>query len=74
VLQHDGASLVISVFVEDHSVTPRNVNRADSVVPEIIGISDRPLASNGKGSSTIAVVLEYSDSRSREINTASMAA
>ena len=73
-LMYDGAPLVISIFVEDHGVTLRDVDRADSVIPEIIGIYGRPLAGNGKGSTTIAVVLEDRDGRGREILTTSTAA
>ena len=70
-LKYDGAPLIVSIFVEDNGITPGDVDRADSIIPEIIGVKGRPFAGNGKRSSTIAVVLEYSDGWGWEVFTVS---
>ena len=70
-LEHDGAASVVSIFVKDDGVTPRDVDGTDAVVPEIIGINGRPLAGNGKGSAAVAVVFEGGNGRGGEVTTIS---
>lgn len=67
--EDDRAAAVVSIFVENDRISPRDVNGTDAIVPEIIGVDGRPFAGNGKGSAAIAVMFKYRNGGGGEITT-----